>query len=69
MTAIFAFKCRYCGEVHEGSPSVAFDSPWQYSTMSAEQKSSLGKLSSDLCTITDGDGQGEGLATIRFPLF
>ena len=30
MAAIFAFKCRKCDELHEGSPSFAFDAPATY---------------------------------------
>jgi hypothetical protein len=56
MAAIFAFKCTCCGEVHEGSPSVAFDSPWHYHSLSADQKKSIATLSSDFCTITHDEG-------------
>jgi hypothetical protein len=56
MAAIFAFKCTCCGEMHEGSPSIAFKAPDQYACLSDEQKSSMGKLSSDFCTITHEEG-------------
>lgn len=52
MGAIFAFKCSCCGAMHEGSPSFAFDAPYQYSGLSAEEKQSLARINSDLCTIT-----------------
>lgn len=52
MAAIFAFKCGCCGEIHEGSPSYAFKSPDHYDCLSDEQKQSMGRLGSDLCTIT-----------------
>ncbi|MFP5409514.1 MAG: DUF2199 domain-containing protein [Gammaproteobacteria bacterium] len=38
MGAIFAFKCSCCGELHEGSPSFAFNAPDQYASLSKEQK-------------------------------
>ena len=56
MAAIFAFKCTCCGEIHEGSPSIAFRAPDHYAGLSEEQKSSLGKLSSDFCVITHDEG-------------
>lgn len=56
MAAIFAFKCNRCGKLHEGSPSIAFDAPWHYATLSDEQKASMGRLGSDLCTITHDEG-------------
>jgi hypothetical protein len=56
MAAIFAFKCTCCGEVHEGSPSIAFKAPDHYACLSEEQKASMGKLSSDFCVITHSEG-------------
>lgn len=56
MAAIFAFKCSCCGDIHEGSPSIAFRAPDHYASLSDEQKMSIGKLSDDFCTITHGDG-------------
>ena len=56
MAAIFAYTCTCCGKRHEGSPSFGFDAPYQYASLSSEQKQAMGKLSSDLCTITDGEG-------------
>jgi hypothetical protein len=64
MAAIFAFTCSCCGKVHEGSPSFSFDAPWQYSSLSEEQKASMGRLSSDFCTITDGDETDYFIRTI-----
>lgn len=52
MAAIFAFKCRCCGEVHEGSPSFGFVAPDQYASLTDEQKAEMGVLSEDFCTIT-----------------
>lgn len=56
MAAIFAFKCSCCGDIHEGSPSIAFRAPDHYASLSDEQKASIGELSSDFCTITHDDG-------------
>ncbi len=56
MAAIFAFKCTCCGEIHEGSPSVGFDAPWHYHSLSAEQKEAMGTLSPDFCTISHDEG-------------
>jgi hypothetical protein len=56
MAGIFAFTCACCGKVHEGSPSFAFNAPWHYSTLSDEQKRSMGMLDSDLCTINHAEG-------------
>jgi hypothetical protein len=55
MADIFAFKCSCCGRIHEGSPSYAFKAPDQYACLSDEQKVSMGRIGSDLCTITDGE--------------
>ena len=56
MAAIFAFKCTCCGDIHEGSPSVAFRMPDQYACLSEEQRAEMGRISSDFCTITDEEG-------------
>lgn len=55
MAAIFAFKCRSCGDVHEGSPSFAFKAPDPYANLSAEDKASRATLDSDVCTIAYED--------------
>jgi hypothetical protein len=55
MAAIFAFKCKSCGDLHEGSPSFAFLAPDHYDELSDEQKAA-NKLSDDLCVI-DRDGE------------
>lgn len=56
MAAIFAFKCSCCGEVHEGSPSVGFRMPDPYASLSKEQRTSMGQLSDDFCTIAHEEG-------------
>ena len=56
MAAIFAFKCSCCGEIHEGSPSIGYRMPDQYACLSEEQRASMAKLSSDICTIAHDEG-------------
>lgn len=56
MAAIFAFTCSCCGQVHEGSPSVAFRMPAPYASLSEAQRASMAVLSDDLCTITHDEG-------------
>jgi len=56
MAAIFAFKCTCCGEIHEGSPSVGYRMPDQYASLSEEQRAAMGRISSDICTITYEEG-------------
>jgi hypothetical protein len=55
MPAIFAFKCRSCDELHEGSPSFAFAAPDPYASLSDEQKASMGSINDDFCVITHDD--------------
>ncbi len=52
MAAIFSFRCSSCGELHEGSPSFGFRAPYQYDSLSEEEKAQWGTLSDDFCTIT-----------------
>jgi hypothetical protein len=54
MAAIFAFKCRKCSKIHEGSPSFGYDAPWHYSALSAEEKAAA-ELKSDTCVIRRDD--------------
>lgn len=56
MAAIFAFRCKRCNAVHEGSPSFAFRAPDQYACLSEAQRAAMGKLSDDFCTITHDEG-------------
>jgi hypothetical protein len=55
MAAIFAFACKCCGQIHEGSPSFGYESPWHYSCLSDEEKRTIAKLDSDRCRITYTD--------------
>lgn len=56
MAAIFAFKCSCCGAIHEGSPSIGYRMPDQYASLSEEQRTTMGRLGEDFCTITHEDG-------------
>jgi hypothetical protein len=60
MAAIFAFKCTCCGEIHEGSPSIAFRAPDHYACLSEDQKASWGKF----CTITKDENTDCFIRTI-----
>lgn len=64
MAAIYAFKCTCCGEVHEGSPSFAYREPWHYSTLSTDQKSAMGTIDSDHCTITTDESTDYFIRTV-----
>ncbi len=55
MAAIFAFKCSCCGEIHEGSPSIAYELPGPYASLTDEERKAKGKLGTDLCTITHAE--------------
>jgi len=52
---IFSYKCASCSEIHEGSPSFGFASPWQYQMLSEDQRLNIAKLSEDVCIIKDTD--------------
>jgi len=68
MAAIFAFVCKCggkcCGQVHEGSPSFAYESPWHYSCLSDEEKRRIAKLDSDRCKITYTDKTDHFIGTV-----
>jgi len=55
VAAIFAFKCRKCSKIHEGSPSYGFDAPWHYSCLRVEEKVNA-ELKSDTCVISHDEG-------------
>jgi len=56
MAGIFGFRCSSCGEIHEGSPSFAFEAPAPYLEQD-EATRGRGQLGSDLCRYTDVDGE------------
>lgn len=45
------YKCSCCGEVHDGWPALAFNSPYYYDLLSEERKQSIAQLSSDFCIV------------------
>jgi hypothetical protein len=45
------FPCSVCGQVHEGFPALAFDAPYHYHALSAQEKKEIAELSSDFCII------------------
>lgn len=51
---MFAFRCRSCGEVHEGIPSFGWDYPVQYLEVPEHDRRRRCHLTSDTCVI---DGQ------------
>ncbi|MDH3228341.1 MAG: DUF2199 domain-containing protein [Alphaproteobacteria bacterium] len=53
MEPVFRFECACCGEVHEGAPGFAYDSPFYYASLPEDERSGLASLNSDLCTIND----------------
>jgi hypothetical protein len=56
MAAIFAFTCTCCNEIHEGSPSYAFNAPDHYACLNEVEKASMGHLDDDLCMIKHDEG-------------
>jgi len=42
MTAVCAFKCSCCGEMHDGTPCIGFNAPDQYAGLSEGQKLRMG---------------------------
>jgi hypothetical protein len=69
MAAIFAFKCKCCGEIHEGSPSFGFREPDQYASLSDEQKARMATLTDDFCTITHEEGTDRFIrAVLEIPI-
>ena len=51
----FAFKCSTCGKTHVGLPDLGFDAPFQYHTMSEEQRRETAELTTDTCVIAGED--------------
>ena len=56
MAALFAYKCRKCDEMHEGSPSFAFDAPAPYRRLSEQEREEWAELTDDLCVIAHPEG-------------
>ena len=55
MAGLFAFRCSNCGELHEGSPSFGFATPWHYTTLNDDEKRAV-DLAEDTCVITHAEG-------------
>lgn len=49
----FQFRCSDCGEMHKGSPSFGYDTPFLYSTVPEEERADRAHLTSDICSIDD----------------
>jgi len=49
------YICSKCGQEHEGRPSIAFDSPYEYRVLSQKDKETIATLSEDLCVIRHSD--------------
>jgi hypothetical protein len=47
----FEFRCKDCGEMHRGSPSISYDMPVQYFQVPEPERSARVKISNDLCRI------------------
>ncbi len=45
------YICATCGLEHEGRPSIAFESPYNYDMLNDDDKKSLAELSDDFCVI------------------
>lgn len=50
---MFAFRCRSCGQMHEGIPSFGWDYPLQYLEVPEDQRVRRCVLTSDTCVIDD----------------
>jgi len=50
---MISFKCPDCGELHEGSPSVAYRAPYYWSEEYREKDPEKSKLDSDVCIIEE----------------
>lgn len=56
MAAIFAYQCSKCDQIHEGSPSFAFDAPAPYRRLSEQEREEWAELSDELCVIAHPEG-------------
>jgi len=55
MSDSIKYTCACCGKEHEEWPALAYISPYNYDILSADEKQSLGELSSDFCIIRHKD--------------
>ena len=49
------WKCSQCGKTHEGLPHFGFHAPGCYAAATPEEKERDFKLTSDTCTMVDGN--------------
>ncbi|WP_170771281.1 DUF2199 domain-containing protein [Ruegeria lacuscaerulensis] len=49
----FSFKCKTCGERHEGLPSFGPEAPLSYAVLDEEDQKSRAELGTDDCIIDD----------------
>ncbi len=47
----FEFRCASCGEVHRGSPFFAYDRPYDYFAVPAEERNERVVIDDDTCVI------------------
>ena len=55
MSDSIKYTCSRCGKEHDEWPALAYISPTNYDTLSAEEKQLLGELTTDFCTIRHED--------------
>lgn len=55
MQRTFSFHCATCGKSHEGSPSLAFSSPYYWQDGMQESPAGDSKLNDDFCMIERRD--------------
>ncbi|MEM1048964.1 MAG: DUF2199 domain-containing protein [Pseudomonadota bacterium] len=51
ITHVFEFRCRSCGEVHKGSPSIGYAKPAHYYSVPEAERAHRVLLTSDTCAI------------------
>jgi hypothetical protein len=52
---LFSFRCKTCGEIHDGLPDLGFDAPIYYAQIPENGRDERTFLNSDLCSIEDED--------------
>ncbi|WP_025145293.1 DUF2199 domain-containing protein [Pedobacter jeongneungensis] len=55
MSQLSTYTCHTCGEIHHDWPALAFSSPLHYDNLNDQDKETIATLSSDFCTIEDGE--------------
>lgn len=63
MGAIFAFRCRNCGELHEGAPSFGFAAPIYYEQLDDAERTAA-RLTRDTCVIPHEHGADRFVRTV-----